>query len=401
MTVYDFDQAISRKNTDCAKWDAAEYIFGEKDIIPMWVADMDLPIAEPITEAIHKRAEHALYGYSMPLPASTAEAVVGRMKRKYNWEIESAWIVLTPGVVPALNAAVKAYTIPGDYVIHQGPVYYPFWSVIQDNGCQVANNTLQLVGDRYEIDFDDLKSKFDPIMQMTPLSNRTRMMILCNPHNPVGRVWTEKELVRMGDIVIGNGGIMASDEIHGELLFKGHQHIPFAKLSKEFEQNSLTFIAASKTFNLAGLHTSVAIIPNPELRKTFETTRRRMMPSANIFGVVALEAAFNHGDEWLDQFLAYMQDNLEYLTTYFEKQIPKIRVIKPEGTYLVWLDCRQLGLDGNELKAFMNHKARVGLDHGFVFGPSGEGFERINIACPRSLLEQALDRIRQAVEDLA
>ena len=400
MTIYDFDQVISRKNTDCAKWDAAPFIFGEEDIIPMWVADMDVPIAQPITEAIKKRAEHEFYGYPIPLPGSTAQAVVQRMKRKFNWEIDPSWIVLTSGVVPALNAAVKAYTTPGDYVVHQDPVYYPFWSVIQNNGCQVANNALQLSGDRYQIDFDDLKSKFSPIQQMVPLPQRTRMMILCNPHNPVGRVWTRDELMRMGEIVVGKEAIMVSDEIHCELLFKGHQHIPFATLSPEFEQNSLTCMAASKTFNLAGLDASVIIIPNKKLRDRFNETKKGMMPSGSIFGVVALEAAFNHGDEWLEQFLSYMQGNLEYLMTYFEKHIPKIKVIKPEGTYLIWLDCRELGLNSNDLMTFMNREARVGLDHGFVFGPSGVGFERINIACPRSLLETALDRIRHAVDNL-
>lgn len=400
MTDYDFDQVISRKNTDCAKWDAAEFIFGEKDVIPMWVADMDLPVARPITEAILKRAEHEFYGYPIPLPASVADAIVRRMKRKYDWDIDPGWIVLTPGVVPALNAAVKAYTEPGDHVIHQDPVYYPFWSVIQENGCQVENNALKLNGDRYEIDFDDLASKFAPKMQMAPIPHRTRMMILCNPHNPVGRVWTEEELTRMGEIVVGHNAIMVSDEIHCELLFKGHRHIPFAKLSSEFEQNSLVCMAASKTFNLAGLDASVIIIPNPRLRKKFEQSKKRMMPSANIFGVVALEAAFNYGDEWLNQFLDYMQGNLNFLIRYVQKHIPRISVIKPEGTYLAWLDCRRLGLNPNDLASFMNHEARVGLDHGFVFGPSGEGFERINIACPRSILEQALDRIRKAVEAL-
>lgn len=400
MTVYDFDQVFSRKNTDCAKWDAAPFIFGEADVIPMWVADMDLPVAKPITEAIQQRAQHEVYGYPMPLPAGVAEAVVGRMKRKYNWEVDPSWIVLTAGVVPALFAAVKAFTTPGDHVILQDPVYYPFWSVIQNNGCQVSNNALQLRGDRYQIDFDDLKSRFEPIMQMTPLPNRTRMMLLCNPHNPVGRVWTREELVRMGEIVVGNDALMVADEIHCELLFKGYDHMPFATLSKAFEQHSITCMAASKTFNLAGLDASVIIIPDPTLRKRFEQTKRGMMPSANIFGMVALEAAFNHGDEWLEQFLDYMQGNLELLCTYFENHIPKIRVIRPEGTYLAWLDCRALGMNGRELMAFMNHKARVGLDHGFVFGPSGEGFERINIACPRSILEQALERIREAVAAL-
>jgi len=400
MTRYDFDTVISRRNTDCAKWDAAEFLFGETDIIPMWVADMDLPIARPITEAIQKRAEHEIYGYSLPLPGATAEAIIKRMKRKYGWEVAPDWIVLTPGVVPALNAVVKAFTVPGDHIIHQDPVYYPFWSVIRENGCQVENNSLVLKGERYEIDFEDLEARFAPIQQMTPVSRRTRMMILCSPHNPGGRVWSEEELVRMGEIVIGHGAIMVSDEIHCELLFNGYRHIPFARLSKSFEQNSITCMAASKTFNLAGLDASFNIIPNPRLRNMFVQAKQQMMPGANIFGMVALEAAFNHGDDWLEQVLAYIEGNLDFLVDYFRRYIPRIRVIRPEGTYLVWLDCRDLGLTGNELAAFMNHQARVGLDHGFIFGPGGEGFERLNIACPRSMLEVALERIRTATAAL-
>ncbi len=402
MVTYNFDTITSRKGTNCAKWDAAESLFGEKDIIPMWVADMDIPVAKPITDALRKRTEHEFYGYSLPVQFATSivNAVQNRMMRKYSWKIEPEWIVSTPGIVSALYTTVKAFTVPGDSVILQDPVYYPFWGAIEDNGCHVANNQLKLVEGYYEIDNDDLAAQFEPVVRVIPSTPRVRMMILCNPHNPVGRVWTREELIKMGKIAIGNKAIVVSDEIHGELLFKGYQHIPFASISKEFEQNSITCIAPSKTFNLAGLQSSILIIPNADLRSKFEETRKGFLPVANILGMVALEAAFNDGDEWLEQFLDYMQRNMEFLRDYFESRIPKIKVIKPEGTYLLWLDCRELGLTPKALAEFMNSKARVGLDHGFAFGPGGEGFERINIACPRPILVEALKRIELAVKAL-
>ncbi|MCP4756952.1 MAG: pyridoxal phosphate-dependent aminotransferase [Proteobacteria bacterium] len=400
MTQYNFDEVVSRKNTNCAKWDAASFLFGDNDVIPMWVADIDFPLAKPITDALQKRTEHAFYGYPLPSPFSAVEAVIQRMKKKFDWDVESEWIVFVPGVVPALYAAVKAYTDPGDSVLLQGPVYYPFWSAIEENGCHVANNQLKLTHGRYEIDFENLESQFFPKERMMPYSPRVKMMILCSPHNPVGRVWTEEELVKMGEILIKNKAVMVSDEIHCELLFNNAKHVPFAKISREFEQNSVVCMAPSKTFGLAGLGASVLIIPNKELRGRFNHGRGRIMSGVNIFGMVALEAAFRHGDEWLEQFMAYLHQNLDFLTDYIEKKIPKIKVIKPEGTYLIWLDCRELGMDAMALKEFMNKEARVGFDHGFAFGPSGAGFERINIACPRSLLAAALNRIETAVNQL-
>lgn len=225
-------------------------------------------------------------------------------------------------------------------------------------------------------------------------------MILCSPHNPVGRVWTREELVRAGDIALANDAVVVSDEIHCELVFKGHVHTPFGSISKDFQQRSITCMSASKTFNLAGLDTAFLVIPNEKLRNRFMEVKRHVLPGGNIFGTVALKAAFAHGDEWLDALLDYLQDNLTFLTEYFEKNIPQIRVIRPEGTYLVWLDCRSLGMDADALAAFMNQKARVGLDHGIAFGPGGAGFERINIACPRAILRQALGRIERAVKQI-
>ncbi|MDO8577849.1 MAG: MalY/PatB family protein [Dehalococcoidales bacterium] len=398
---YNFDQIIDRHNTGGAKWDAVEAVFGTKDVLPMWVADMDFAVAKPITEALRKRTEHEVYGYTQPLPSVT-EAVVDRMQRKYNWKIEPEWIVYTPGVVPALFAAVRAFTKPGDGVVLQGPVYMPFWSAITSNGCCVADNELKLKKGRYEIDFKDLESKFCG-------DKPPKMMILCHPHNPVGRVWTEKELRRMGEIVMKNDALMVSDEIHCELLFKGYKHIPFASISKEFAQNSIVCMAPSKTFNLAGLSASTIIIPNKKTRDCFCTARMGFTTGTNAFGLVGLEAAYRYGDEWLEQLIDYVQGNLEFLMKYFEEKIPEVKVIKPEGTYLVWLDCRKLarlpkspgdgvqGMSTKKLRDFFIKKAKVGLEDGTIFGPEGSGFQRMNIACPRATLKEALGRIERAV----
>ncbi|MBW1644076.1 MAG: pyridoxal phosphate-dependent aminotransferase [Deltaproteobacteria bacterium] len=398
---YDFDKIISRKDTDCAKWGVADGLFGEKDILPMWVADMDFPIAKEITAAIKKRADHEIYGYAVP-GSSAFEAVVTRMKKKYEWEIPSEWIVFTPGIVPALYVAVKAFTHPGDEVVIQSPVYRPFWSAVKDNGCQVVNNQLKLIDDRYEIDFKDFENifKFSRNPGLVPVSSRAKMMILCSPHNPVGRVWNADELSKMGEIVTRNNGIIVSDEIHAEICFKGSKHIPFASISTEFEQRSITCVSPSKSFNLAGLGASAVIIPDSELRKNFNRAKTGIVPMVNCFGLSALEAAYNHGDAWLQECLEYLHGNLNFIMKFCKKQIPKIRIIKPEGTYLVWLDCRDLGMDKMSLRELMRKKARLGLEDGFTFGPGGEGFQRMNIACSRSMLEEAMTRLEAAVNSI-
>lgn len=400
MVRYDFDRVIDRKNTDCLKWDKVGSVFGNESVLPLWVADMDFAVAKPITEALRKRTEHEVYGYTPPSPSVVA-AVVTRLWQKYSWKIEADWLVFTPGVVPALNVAVRAFSHPGDDVIIQGPVYYPFWRAVTGNGATVANNQLRLNKGHYEMDFEDLAAKFTPkLTGMTPSPPRAVMMILCSPHNPVGRVWHRDELARLGEIVIKNGAVVVSDEIHCELLFKGSQHTPFASMSDEFAQNSVICMAPSKTFNLAGLGASLIIIPNKKLRDRFNATRAGILPRPNVLGLVALEAAYRYGDEWLEQLLEYLENNLEFLMDYFEKNIPQIKVIKPEGTYLIWLDCRGLGMEPLKLRTFMREKAMVGLDDGFLFGPFGAGFQRINIASPRSILEKALKRIEAAVAGL-
>lgn len=396
---YDFDRVVNRMNTDSAKWDAVESVFGSSEVLPMWVADMDFPVARPITEALKNRVDHEVYGYTRPGP-SLVDAIIDRVKQKYGWVIQPEWIVFTPGVVPALHVAIRALTRPGDEVIIQGPVYYPFWSAITNSGCVVANSQLQLAAGRYQMDFDDLERKFGPGSGMMSVPSRARALILCSPHNPVGRVWTREELTRLGDITLRNDATVISDDVHCELLFKGTRHTPFASISPEFEQHSITCMSASKTFNVAGLGASAIIIPNERLRRAFETTRAGILPRPSILAFTAFEAAFRFGDEWLGQLLNYLQGNLDFLMDYFDTRIEEIRPIRPEGTYLVWLDCRQLGLDSEELRRFMREKARLGLDDGYLFGPSGAGFQRMNIACPRATLVEALRRLEEAVHDL-
>jgi cystathionine beta-lyase len=396
---YDFDQVCSRENTNCAKWDNLETLFGSKDIIPMWVADMDFPAARPIVEALKKRADHEFYGYTQP-GSKLIEAVVDRLQRKFNWKIQPEWIVFTPGVIPALSTAIRSLTHSGDEIILQEPVYYPFFPVVSSSGCQIITNELKLVEGRYEMDFNDLESKFLPRVGMHNRPGRIKAVVLCNPHNPVGRLWDTEDLVRLGKIIIGNEATVISDEIHCEILFKGYKHQPFASLSKEFEQNCIICMAPSKTFNLAGLEASSIIIPNKRLREGFKEASMGMMPGPNLFGLAAMEAAYLYGDEWLGEMLEYLQGNLDMMLGYFQENIPGIKVIKPQGTYLVWLDCRALGLDDMALREFMRQKAKVGLDDGFLFGSGGSGFQRMNIACPRSILEEALSRIETAVNCL-
>ncbi len=395
---YDFDLICSRKDTSCSKWDELKNVFGSDDIIPMWVADMDFPAARPVADAIQERAAHEFYGYTEP-GKSLIESVVERMKKKFDWRINPEWVVFTPGVIPALNVAIRALTRPGDEVILQEPVYYPFFNTVRQNGCQISTNQLKLAGGRYEIDFSDMERKFQPRMGMREMPGRVKAMILCNPHNPIGRLWNKEEITRLGKIVIGNGATMISDEVHCEIVFKGDRHTPFAAISEEFEQNSIVCMAPSKTFNLAGLEASSIIIPSKKLRQKFNEARVGVS-IPNLFGFVAMEAAYRYGDEWLEQVIDYIDGNLEFTLEYFEQKIPEIKPVRPQATYLLWLDCRGLGIDDMALRILMREKARVGLDDGFLFGAGGSGFQRMNIACPRGMLQEALGRIEAAVNSL-
>ncbi|MEN8614072.1 MalY/PatB family protein [Dehalogenimonas sp. THU2] len=397
---YDFDRLIDRTGTNSAKWDMRREVFGTEDVLPMWVADMDFPVAEPITEALRRRIEHPIYGYTHPSP-SLVRAIIERIERKYNWRVKAEWLVFTPGVIPALAAALRAFTHPGDAVVINDPVYHPFWSLVPNAGCRIAASPLKMIDSKYEMDFDDLKRRFAPPGPGFLAAPQPKAMILCNPHNPVGRVRTQEELVEVGRIAIDAGAVVISDEVHCELLFDGVKHTPFAAISEEFAQNSVVCMSASKTFNLAGLAASVIIIPNPRLRATFQSARSGIMPQPDVMALAALEAAFRDGDEWLGQLLAYLQGNLDFLVDFFERRIPQIKVIRPQGTYLVWLDCRGLGLDRKQLCDFFIRQAKIGLDEGSRFGAGGEGFMRMNIACPRSTLEEALRRVERVISHLS
>lgn len=385
---YDFDKVINRLNTASVKWDEVDRIFGDKDLLPLWVADMDFQVPAPVTDALRERVEHGIFGYT-ERPESYYEAVIGWMERRHEWSVQKEWICHCPGVVPALSYLVQVFTEPGDKVIIQPPVYHPFTSVVTDNGREVVHNPLKYEQGRYFMDFEDLRQKMDPSV---------KLLILCNPHNPGGRVWTKEELTELGNICLENNVMVISDEIHGDLILKGHKHIPFAAISEEFAQNSIICTAPSKTFNMAGMQTSNIIIPNKEYREAFQKMMSKLvLRMTNTFGVVATEAAYRHGDEWLDQLLAYLQGNLDFLTEYIETHIKGIKVIQPESTYLVWLDCRELGMDTKGLQEFMGKQAKVAVNQGHVFGPGGEQFIRLNMACPRSLIEEGLERIAKAV----
>lgn len=385
---YDFDKVINRKNTDSMKWDYAEKRFGSKEVLPMWVADMDFEAPLPVVEAVKKRAEHGIYGYT-ERPESCSEAIVDWAKKRHGWDVKKEWLSFCPGVVPALSMAILAFTQPGDKVIVQSPVYYPFFNVIKNNGRYIVDNQLKLENGDYVMDFEDLEKKID---------SRVKMAILCSPHNPVGRVWSREELERFGEICLKHNIIIMSDEIHSDLVFKGFKHIPIASISEELAQNTLTCIAPSKTFNIAGLSTSLLITPNKKLRSHFNNVLENLgIEMGNIFGITAMEAAYRHGGEWLDQLIDYVESNMDFLESYTKEKIPSIKFIKPQGTYLAWLDCRGLGMDQNTLKKFMAQTARVGLNDGTVFGPGGEGFMRMNLGCPKSLLEEGLKRVENAL----
>lgn len=389
--TYDFDTVIDRWNTRSAKWDGMESRYGTKDAIPMWVADMDFMSPPEVVQALEERARHGLFGYTTR-PDSYFEAIIDWIKNRHGFQIQKEWIGHSPGVVSGLGFIVEALTQPGDKIIIQTPVYYPFRMVSESAGCEIVENDLLYENGQYTMDFDDLEAK---------AAAGAKMLILCSPHNPVGRVWTKEELTRLGEICLKHNVLVVSDEIHGDLIYKEYKHIPFGSLSPEFSQKSITCIAPSKTFNLAGLQTSTMIIADKEIQeKVNQTMMKHFAFGANAFGVVALEAAYRHGGPWLDALMDYLKENLKVMTEFIEQRIPSIKVVQPEGTYLVWLDCTELGMEAKELDDFMLRRARLALDEGHIFGKNGEGFQRINIACPRSLLMTGLQQLEQAVQEL-
>jgi len=386
---YNFDTAINRYHTNSAKWDSAEQLFKVKGILPMWVADMDFRVPEEVIEAVRKAADHGIFGYTI-VPESYYEALISWLKRRHGWEIQRDWVVLCTGVVPAIRMLIKAFTQPGDQVIVQSPVYYPFFSVVKDNGCEVLDNPLRLVNGRYVMDLDDLRRR---------INKRTRIMLLCSPHNPVSRVWQAEELKMLGNLCLENDIMVISDEIHEDIVYDGFKHVPFPLVAAEFIQNSIVCTSGSKTFNLAGLKTASVIIADAEMRKSFAAvSRSHGLSSPNTFGPIATEAAYRYGEPWLEQLLDYLQENIAWLTAYAGERIPGLKVIPPEGTYLVWLDFRACGIKPDRLSKFAREDAGVGLEAGTVFGCKEEGFERMNIACTRSTLAEGMGRLEKAVK---
>lgn len=386
---YNFNESINRLQTNSVKWDEVENLFGDKEILPMWVADMDFKSPQPVIEALKKRADHGIYGYTTR-PDSYYEATVGWMKRRHNWTIEKDWITFTPGVVPALGIIVQSFTNPGDKIIIQQPVYYPFMSVIEKNGREIVNNPLRLENGRYYMDFEDLEKKIDPSV---------KMIIISNPHNPVGRVWEQDELTKLGEICLKHNILVVSDEIHSDLVYEGNIHTPFASISDNFAGRSITCTAPSKTFNLAGLQTSNMIIPNQELRERFnKALEDRFIGMTNTFGVTALIAAYEEGEEWLDQLLVYLKGNLDFLNEYIKSNIPEVKVIKPDATYLVWLDCRELGLDAKKLEEVIQKQGKVAFDEGYIFGKEGRRLYKNQHCLPEGAVGRRLKRFSEALK---
>ncbi len=390
--VYDFDTVIDRLSTSSSKWSYRKQRTGVEDVIPMWVADMDFASPPEVVEAIKARAAHPLYGYTTRTDGYY-EGLINWMKKRNGWSgIQRDWILSSPGVVPGFNIAVQAYSQPGDKVIIQPPVYYPFKNAILNNGRQVVDNPLKIVDSNYVMNYDDLRKKID---------GRTKMIIFCSPHNPVGRVWKRDELKQFVEICEEKDIIIISDEIHSDLILGKTKHTCTSTLSEDALQRTVTLTAPNKTFNIAGLQNADAIIPNKKLRDAFlNVTINTSISNPNIFGMVAQDAAYAKGEPWLEELLTYLKANLAYFEDFIKKRIPGLKVYPLEGTYLAWVDCTSLGMDDAILHDWMLKKAKLWLDDGVMFGSEGSMFMRFNIACPRSILKQALERLEKAAKEL-
>jgi cystathionine beta-lyase len=387
---HDFDEIVDRTGTDSLKYDFAAERGMPDGLIPMWVADMDFRCPDPVRDAVRNLGEFGIFGYT-EAKSDYYEAVAHWFEERHGFTVDRRWIVKTPGVVFALATAVRAYTEPGDGVLIQKPVYYPFSEVILDNDRKIVNNPLVYKDGRFTIDFEDFENKIT--------GNKVKLFLLCSPHNPVGRVWTREELKQMGDICLKHGCVVASDEIHCDFVFPGNRHRIFASVSDDFVNNCLIFTAPSKTFNIAGLQISNNFIPNPELRKKF---RRQIDATGysqlNTVGLEACKAAYQKGAPWLDELKKYLEGNLDLMRTFLMERIPQIQFVEPEGTYLVLLDFRKWSEDPREINDLLIKSAGVWLDDGRMFGEEGAGFQRINIACPRALLQEALEKLEKAIQ---
>ncbi|PZE21693.1 MalY/PatB family protein [Paenibacillus xerothermodurans] len=387
--AFNFDELIDRRNTRSYKWDQGQQLFGAPDVLPMWVADMDFPSPPAVREILKRRADLGVYGYAIHTD-SYFDAIVDWFRQRHNWEIQPSWITDSPSIVTSLSLAVELFSEPGAPVVIQSPVYYPFYDVIESNGRVVAKNPLLLRNGRFEMDYEHLESLF---------KSGARLLLLCSPHNPGGRVWDRDELIRLGELCLRYEVTVISDEIHCDLTFPGHRHVPFASLSPEIANVTVTCLAATKTFNLPGLHTSFIVASNASLKRKIERRLKTLsLHMAQHFAQDAVEAAYREGADWLDEMLEYVKGNLDYGIDYLQAHLPQVKPLRPEGTYLLWVDCRGLGLDIQGLKELMFHDAKVAFSEGSVFGTEGEGWLRINLACPRSIVEQGLRQFCDAAK---
>ncbi|WP_338778090.1 MalY/PatB family protein [Metabacillus sp. FJAT-52054] len=383
-----FDEIVERRQTNSVKWDLTNEIFGTSDVLPMWVADMDFKAPAEVLEALKKRIDHGIFGYSS-IGESTKTAITEWAEKRNGWRFKKEAILFSPGVVTALSFAIQAYSEPGEKVLIQSPVYTPFFDMVKRNGREIVNSQLILEEGRYEIDFNDLAKKMD--------DPEVKMMLLCNPHNPGGRSWNVDELKKIGELCAEHDVLMVSDEIHSDLMLFGNKHVPFASISKEFSDRSITCFAPSKTFNLAGLQASVMVIENDSLRRRMdETLHRQGFFTLNALGSLGMEAAYSHGAAWLGELNAYIERNMEYAIDFLNNQVPGVTAIKPDASYLLWLDCRGLGLDDKEIKRRLLHKGKVALEEGTKYGPGGEGFARLNAGCSIETLKDGLSRVKTA-----
>lgn len=382
---FDFDHEIDREGSHSVKYDGRQGMFGKSDVIPVWVADMDFATPPAVTRALAQRAAHPIYGYTL-FPDSLYDSLIDWMLRRHGWTIQRDWIVMCPGVVPSLNAAVMAFTQPGESVIIQPPVYFPFFSAVTQTGRKLIPNPLQLENGRYTIDFDHLEQ----------CAKNARLLLLCSPHNPVGRVWNSDELERLLAIAAKHDVVVFSDEIHADLIYPGHQHHAIATLPQNTGK-IITAVAPSKTFNIPGLNLSTLIIPDKSIRNSIMQVFNNMHVSAsNPFSITAFETAYREGEAWLDELLIYLRDTRDSVTAFLATHLPEIKIIQPEGTYLLWLDCRALDMTDAQLKHFFIHEAGVGMSPGILFGNEGSGFMRLNIGAPRRTILSVLEHIREA-----
>lgn len=385
----DFDTVPNRRGTNCFKYDFAREMGMPEDVLPLWVADMDFPTAPAVLERLHALAEHGIFGYTGVKDAYFS-AVHNWYAQRFGWETQRSWLVTTPGVVFAIAIAIRAFTQKGDAILIQQPVYYPFANKVTENDRQLVVNPLVLKNGRYEMDFADMERKI--------VDYHVKMLLLCSPHNPVGRVWTKEELLRVGEICQKHGVLVVSDEIHADFTYAGHTHRVFASVKSEFADFTITCTAPSKTFNLAGLQNSNIFIPNRQLRHAYKKELSACgCGGTNCMGMAACQAAYEAGADWLEQLKQYLAGNLAYIRQFLREKLPEIALIEPEGTYLVWLDLRKLGLTEQQQRQLIVQDAKLWLDTGTLFGQGGEGFERINIACPRTTIEQAMQRLEHAV----